>query len=400
MDWQRRFLSYLSLDNERYQEIADHYLRYADRPHTDDEMNRIYDAPEEQRRGREFDRQDKVKHLQTKLYHLLMQMLKAQAYVLVRTSNETNGFECLRLLRVQFGRTRRQRLLALVDRIVNLRLDGPNLSEKLVRWEHEVADFELANEAPLGDLLKMTLLIRGTSGALNQHLRLTIDEQADYAAVRTVVVNYLNTVGLKAGRDPGGPGPGFGVTAQPMEVDAYRKGKGKRRTSGLPYFRRPGGKGGKADFHSKGIADFRPKGYGKKAKEEKAKGKEKEQEEGRGQLVTIADAPVTSQKSALGRHIEFITSERRRMTTTSSFMMRSTTSTTTSTATSSRLSRITGTSRTTRRRTSATTFVRIPAIICRRRRTLSQHFRHAFCVIRKQALRREPMRLCLCIPPR
>jgi hypothetical protein len=133
LDWQARFIAYLGLESKRYVDITKDYLAGADHCFSDAELNQVYDLPMETQLGRELPEEKKACTMSNVIYNLLMQKTKGQAYVLIRTCAVMNGFECLRTLQSQFGRARRQRVLLLVDRIVNFKLHGQNVSEKLVR---------------------------------------------------------------------------------------------------------------------------------------------------------------------------------------------------------------------------------------------------------------------------
>lgn len=56
-------------------------------------------------------------------------------YTVTKTILDDNGFETLRLLREQFGRTKRQTMISTLMRIVLQQFDETKLSEQLTKWE-------------------------------------------------------------------------------------------------------------------------------------------------------------------------------------------------------------------------------------------------------------------------
>ena len=175
-DWSRRLLSYLSLSDMRYKDVGEHYLQTATGPLSREQMSIEYDGD----RAPNMDPMKRADYLSSVLFNVLLQLTKGPAYVLTRGTPDDNGFETLRLLRDQFGKTKRQTMISTLMRIVQQRFDETRFVEQLTKWEFDIAEFEKVTADHLPDLLKTTLLIIKTSGSMYRYLCMQINELVTY----------------------------------------------------------------------------------------------------------------------------------------------------------------------------------------------------------------------------
>lgn len=175
-DWLRRVLAYFNLNNQRDSIIAQHYVEYAPEAHSREQMTQIYDVDlnkDTPAMGADY--------LASVLFNVVLHTTKSRAYTVTRTALHDSELETLRLLREQFGRTRRTTMISTLINIVLQKFGDNQFMEQLTKWELDISEY---------DLLKATLLATKTSGAVYRYLCMQIGGLTTYQKAKTMIVNF------------------------------------------------------------------------------------------------------------------------------------------------------------------------------------------------------------------
>lgn len=143
---------------------------------------------------------------------------------MTKTTLDEKGSETLRLLRKQFGRTKRQTVNSTWMRIVPQNFDENDFSELLTDRGFGTSEYKRVAQDKLPDLLKTTLLISKTSGAMYRYLCMQLDDLTTCQRANTMIVNYCGTSASTTNVYAGNP-RGAETVSAPMEIDALYHGK-------------------------------------------------------------------------------------------------------------------------------------------------------------------------------
>jgi hypothetical protein len=67
------------------------------------------------------------------------------------------------------------------------------LENQLVLWEQEISKYETETTSLLPDSIKIAVLIKGTSGSLQEWIQLNGSSMNVYSDVRNTIVNYVRS---------------------------------------------------------------------------------------------------------------------------------------------------------------------------------------------------------------
>ena len=226
----------------------------------------------------------------TKLYSLLASLVRNRALSIVRATSNSDGYEALRQLILNFKPNTQTRGLALLSALTSYPafvMSKPLLSQ-LIRLE-EMFEETRKSGTVVQDELKVAIVLKCVSGPLKTQLNLMLDGAAKYADVRDQLLRWDRSQQKWAGLVlPMEDGAGHHHDdAVPMEVDRIgeknwkkgKGGKGKNKGDGKNSYSGVKGKGktkskgkdsGKAfQKGSKGKQQNEPKGKGKSDKSDK-----------------------------------------------------------------------------------------------------------------------------------
>lgn len=141
----------------------------------------------------------------------------------ISTANE-NGFETLRLLRVQYGKTKRCTMLSTLMRIM-LNVRRLNICKTTpALGVFELAGYERMTAERLPELLKTTLLITRTSGPVYRYLCLLVSDIHTYQKAKTIVVHCRTTTLNSSAQSHGHTTSRSSTTGPaPMEIVAFHQ---------------------------------------------------------------------------------------------------------------------------------------------------------------------------------
>lgn len=153
-NWLGRLLSYHSLNDQDYRLIATHYLEHAPEAATRDHIVQYCDY--------DMQNDDPAKAadcLASVVFNLLLQITERPAYTVTRGTPDDNGFEAPR-----------QAMITSMVNIVFQQCTENGCIEHVTKWEFEVSEYDWGISERLPDLLRATLLISKTSGAMIRYL--------------------------------------------------------------------------------------------------------------------------------------------------------------------------------------------------------------------------------------
>ena len=173
--------------------------------------------------------------LSRELHGILVQLCGGPSEVLLQQIDTDHGCEDWRKLHEYY---KRPSLSTSLGRLVKI-LDYPfkKMEEDLMKWEGEVAAFERETGSPLPSMVKIAVLIKQSSGPLQQHLQLNANHTTSYNQVRETVLNYTNAQANafkfeSSRRDDPMQVDLFGVNAFKGKGKDKGKGKGKGKDKG------------------------------------------------------------------------------------------------------------------------------------------------------------------------
>ena len=133
--------------------------------------------------------------------------------------------------------------------------------ESFTTWEFEIARYERDNQAPIPDNIKIAILLNETKGPLQQYLQLRAGAIQRYADIRELILEYhrASTAFSKMQAQQQAMNSSTN-DAQPMDIGATYKGKGKYNNKGKGKYNK--GKG-KTQWHNKGkgYTGYSQQGY-------------------------------------------------------------------------------------------------------------------------------------------
>lgn len=189
----------------------------------------------------------------TFLYGLLASLLKGRPLMMLKSVEQGNGFESLRLLIRNCQPSNRIRSLGLLQ----LLMSWPSFDQKvamlpqILKLEDSIKEYERITGGELQKELKFSILMKVIGGHLKTHLQLTLREDTTYEQLRESIINYDQaTIRWSSAMALGNTVPGQ-EDAVAMDVDRVDGGKGKKGK----------GKGKQSSWKGKGDS----KGKGKDA---------------------------------------------------------------------------------------------------------------------------------------
>ena len=199
------------------------------------------------------------------LAYMLAQITDGAARAIVRNEDAENGFEIWRRLFNQFSLPSRPRATNLLNEIIAFRLRQDHLESDLSGFIILKNRHEKTTGVPLDNDLLITLIMRKTTGPLQQHPRLNVRNINTFTEALEIVYSYIKSRHLVVPSRNDGP--------VDMDIGALKgrkgyKGKGK---GGMCKGK---GKGFKGKGMFKGKGKGKSKGFkGNKGKGMKGKGK-------------------------------------------------------------------------------------------------------------------------------
>ena len=263
-DFEKRLRTYLCLTDTRFPKLLKWALKCTV-PITGDAL-----AVYVQENGGDTATVDAIRNrMNPFLYYTLMSLVQGSAYTILEQVEEENGCEAYRRLYLRYAKTKMQNAIMRIATIVNTKFHDANFETTFTEWESELHKIEVSLETKLDDVIKIGILIAGTTGKLHDHLCLTLGDTLSYGDTRDVVINYLKTKNLTSTTQKK-------QSDDAMDVSALTKRfpKWKQQRQYAPKGDKGKGKGDATNFPGKG------KGKGK-GKDGDAKGTSKGGQKGR-----------------------------------------------------------------------------------------------------------------------
>ena len=110
------------------------------------------------------------------LYYTLMSLIEGSAYTILEQVEEENGCEAYRKLYLRYARTKMQNAIMRIATIVNTKFHDTNFETTFSEWESELHKIEVSLNNKIDDVIKIGILIAGTTGKLHDHLCLTLGD--------------------------------------------------------------------------------------------------------------------------------------------------------------------------------------------------------------------------------
>ena len=181
------------------------------------------------------------------VYALIAQITEQEPLDIAKNTTRGAGLEVWRKLQRRYDPQTVGRKRAMLSRIL---APGSakiaDLSAAIQRWEESVRVYQERSRENLSDDVRTGILIEMLPEALKNHVYLNQNRLVNYEQVKSEIETYLEARHGReagAGADPGG--------AVPMDLSAFKGGKGKAKGKGQP----PGSKGSKGKSKGKGKAD-------------------------------------------------------------------------------------------------------------------------------------------------
>ena len=166
--------------------------------------------------------------LSHQLAWVLINVCEGSSEAVIRSSSTKHGFELWRILKQRYAGSSEMNALSLLTDIVQKRFDMSDFESDLAQFEQKIAHFERIAGEPLQTFVKVAVLIAGTSGPLQSHLRVNSDFR-NYTKVRSIALNYVRsevpTVKPKTLNEAS-------TTSDAMDIGAVWKTKGKSKGKG------------------------------------------------------------------------------------------------------------------------------------------------------------------------
>ena len=166
-DFEKRLRTYLCLTDTRFPKLLKWCLTRT-MPITQETMHELSNDPAE------------VNALKSQmnpfLYYTLMSLVGGSAYTILEQVEEENGCEAYRRLYLRYARTKMQNAIMRIATIVNMKFHDSNFETTFTEWESELHKIEVSLNNKLDDVIKIGILIAGTTGKLHDHLCLTLGD--------------------------------------------------------------------------------------------------------------------------------------------------------------------------------------------------------------------------------
>ena len=206
------------------------------------------------------------------LHYLLTQITSESAQLVVRGNVEMNGFESWRLLARRFSQPGTALDISLLTRVLEFKFRPDQFEQDYSEWEILKARYARQSGTALPDSMPVATLLRKTTGALQQHLRLNVRSLVTYDTVRNVITAYYQSrhvTGFRSLSDTGPVPMDIGCVWQRQGMKGGRskgpdlKGKGKGK---FPFGPLKGKRKGKAKWCPLGKDKGKGKGKSKGGK--------------------------------------------------------------------------------------------------------------------------------------
>ena len=173
-------------------------------------------------------------NLSKRLKHIILLHCEETIDPVLQAHTTQHGLELWRRLHHRFNPRSRMTSMGRLVSIMAVTFELSTLENQLVLWEQEISKYEAETNSLLPDTIKIALLIKGTSGNLQEWIQLNGSTMNVYADVRNMIVNYVRskktfpTTTLSPSTSPLPKS-----TPTPMEIDAvWKQIKGKSKGRG------------------------------------------------------------------------------------------------------------------------------------------------------------------------
>ena len=232
--WSIRFKGMMSLIDESYDDLFTHFeTEQFNRPIVDEDF-----------KNSSGELNEKFMGLSKKLKTYIASHCDYSIDVVLQSGTTKHGFEMWRRLRERFEHKSALTTAGRLSKVLSFRFNVETLESDMATFEHEIAQTEIESGQVLFDMIKIGILINGTSGGLNEWIRLNGGNQRDWKVIRDNVVSYARSCSSSS------LNPSASTTTSepnqetmPMEIGAIRggwkggkskgKGKGKCFNCGL-----------------------------------------------------------------------------------------------------------------------------------------------------------------------
>ena len=251
-EWKHKFVAYLGLQNSQFPRLLQ-IAETFDQPVTDE---LLADG------ARNREEADLWIQLSKDLHYLLINVCQGQAAVLCRQHTlQAVGLETWRQLHRRFSIPLGTRSVGYLTKLLKPQFNENKFEESFTTWEFEIARYERDNQAPIPDNIKIAILLNETKGPLQQYLQLRAGAIQRYADIRELILEYhrASTAFSKMQAQQQAMNSSTN-DAQPMDIGATYKGKGKYNNKGKGKYNK--GKG-KTQWHNKGkgYTGYSQQGY-------------------------------------------------------------------------------------------------------------------------------------------
>ena len=204
------------------------------------------------------------------LYGLLASLLRGRLLSILKSINDSNGYEALRLLMVQCQPSSRNRSLGILNALMSWGAFDmkASLLSQITKLEDGFKEYNKISQQAIGEEMKFAILLRCVTGQLKMHLNVSLKEDSSYEALREMILQYDRanirwTDAMALGTS--GTTMEAGNEAVPMDIDRVKgkdKSKGKKGKSKVGKDSKGNGKV-KGDGKTKGKVKGKSKDYGK-----------------------------------------------------------------------------------------------------------------------------------------
>ena len=204
----------MELVDERYEKFFDHFENFTG-PIIDEDFN---------------DSNNEVNEDAIKLSKILKRYLSNHCDysvdVVLQADTTKHGFEMWRRLQDHFEPRSFLTAVGRLAKALVFKFRTETLEKDLAAFEHEISQIEIESEQKIIDIIKIGILINGTSGSLNEWLRLNGGSQKDWSVIRANVISYARSQSFTLQSVPPITSSSSSVDPVPMQIDAIRYSKG------------------------------------------------------------------------------------------------------------------------------------------------------------------------------
>ena len=172
--------------------------------------------------------------LSKRLKHILLLHCEKSIDPVLQQHTTEHGLELWRRLHQRFNQRSRMTSMGRLVSIMSVIFELSTLENQMVLWEQEISKYETETASLLPDSIKIAVLIKGTSGNLQEWIQLNGSNMNVYADVRNMIVNYVRSKKTFSTSPLSPSTPTLPKsTPTPMEIDAvWKQIKGKSKGKG------------------------------------------------------------------------------------------------------------------------------------------------------------------------